>query len=210
MATTAARARQPPSPSPRPSRRDMAYSLRAASPVSPVLSPSSPSLSGYSSSESDAPRRRTGGRRPSRSPQAATSTLPIIRAHVELDPSSPEHADAPAAPSSTFKNGDAANANAVNGNGNGNGNGVGAQGQPPVLRRRRSSSVHAKPPPGVKPTKAVDWEIPRKTLHSSIGESHERGWRQVGAAKCWGPQEGPPRVTCRHGRRRAKRVRYVR
>lgn len=145
-----------PSHSPRRDPRDMSF--RAASPVSPVLSPSSPSLSGYSSSESDAPRRR----RPSRSPQTATSTLPIIRAHVELDPASPEHADAPAAPSSAFTNGQAQpNGKATNGpNG-------------PVIRRRRSSSVHAKPPPGVTPTKAVDWEIPRKTFHSSIGESHD-------------------------------------
>ncbi|WVW81135.1 hypothetical protein I302_103126 [Kwoniella bestiolae CBS 10118] len=38
-----------------------------------------------------------------------------------------------------------------------------------VTRKRRSSSVKRKPSPGVTPTKAVDWEIPRKTLHSSIG-----------------------------------------
>lgn len=158
MATTVAsspHSRRAPSPaSPRRDPRDMSYGHRAASPVSPVLSPSSPSLSGYSSSESEAPRRRTA-RRPSRSPQTTTSTLPIIRAHVELDPSHPEHADAPAAPSSAFTNGQP--------------NGKAANGQP-VIRRRRSSSVHAKPPPGVTPTKAVDWEIPRKTFHSSIGE----------------------------------------
>lgn len=40
----------------------------------------------------------------------------------------------------------------------------------PVIRRRRRSSIKTKPPPGVTPTKAVDWEIPRKTFHSSIGE----------------------------------------
>jgi len=39
----------------------------------------------------------------------------------------------------------------------------------PVTRKRRSSSIVRKPSPGVTPTKAVDWEIPRKTLHSSIG-----------------------------------------
>ncbi|WWC72339.1 uncharacterized protein I206_106301 [Kwoniella pini CBS 10737] len=41
--------------------------------------------------------------------------------------------------------------------------------KPVVTRKRRSSSVKRKPSPGVTPTKAVDWEIPRKTLHSSIG-----------------------------------------
>jgi len=40
----------------------------------------------------------------------------------------------------------------------------------PVTRKRRSSSIKRKPSPGVKPTKVVDWEIPRKTLHSSIGK----------------------------------------
>jgi diacylglycerol kinase (CTP) len=39
----------------------------------------------------------------------------------------------------------------------------------PVTRPRRSSSIKRKPSPGVTPTKVVDWEIPRKTLHSSIG-----------------------------------------
>ncbi|ORY35878.1 hypothetical protein BCR39DRAFT_512779 [Naematelia encephala] len=39
----------------------------------------------------------------------------------------------------------------------------------PPTRKRRSSSIKRKPSPGVTPTKAVDWEIPRKTLHSSIG-----------------------------------------
>ncbi|TYJ54984.1 hypothetical protein B9479_004295 [Cryptococcus floricola] len=41
--------------------------------------------------------------------------------------------------------------------------------KPLVTRRRRSSSVKRKPSPGVTPTKVVDWEIPRKTFHSSIG-----------------------------------------
>ncbi|WWC65488.1 uncharacterized protein I303_108106 [Kwoniella dejecticola CBS 10117] len=41
--------------------------------------------------------------------------------------------------------------------------------RPVMTRKRRSSSVKRKPSPGVTPTKAVDWEIPRKTLHSSIG-----------------------------------------
>lgn len=152
-------------PSPASPRRDAMSHFRAASPVSPVLSPSSPSLSGYSSSESEGPRRRS--RRPSRSPQTNTSTLPIIRAHVELDPNHPEHADAPAAPSSAFTNG------VQNGKANGQ----------PVIRRRRSSSVHAKPPPGVTPTKAVDWEIPRKTFHSSIGEY--RDWVLVAGHTSW-------------------------
>jgi diacylglycerol kinase (CTP) len=44
-----------------------------------------------------------------------------------------------------------------------------AQGKP-VTRKRRSSSIVRKPSPGAVPTKAVDWEIPRKTLHSSIGK----------------------------------------
>lgn len=39
----------------------------------------------------------------------------------------------------------------------------------PVTRKRRSSSIVRKPSPGAVPTKVVDWEIPRKTLHSSIG-----------------------------------------
>lgn len=39
----------------------------------------------------------------------------------------------------------------------------------PGTRKRRSSSIKRKPSPGVTPTKVVDWEIPRKTLHSSIG-----------------------------------------
>ncbi|KAK8850344.1 hypothetical protein IAR55_004262 [Kwoniella newhampshirensis] len=41
--------------------------------------------------------------------------------------------------------------------------------RPIVTRNRRSSSVKRKPSPGAIPTKVVDWEIPRKTLHSSIG-----------------------------------------
>ncbi|WVQ76943.1 hypothetical protein IAR50_006622 [Cryptococcus sp. DSM 104548] len=41
--------------------------------------------------------------------------------------------------------------------------------KPIVARRRRSSSVKRKPSPGVTPTKVVDWEIPRKAFHSSIG-----------------------------------------
>ena len=38
------------------------------------------------------------------------------------------------------------------------------------VRRRRASSIKRKLSPGVTPTKAVDWEIPRKVFHSSIGE----------------------------------------
>ncbi|WVR08441.1 hypothetical protein IAU60_005496 [Kwoniella sp. DSM 27419] len=41
--------------------------------------------------------------------------------------------------------------------------------RPVVTRKRRSSSIKRKPSPGATPTKVVDWEIPRKTLHSSIG-----------------------------------------
>lgn len=37
-------------------------------------------------------------------------------------------------------------------------------------RKRRSSSIKRKLSPGVTPQKAVDWEIPRKAFHSSIGE----------------------------------------
>lgn len=37
------------------------------------------------------------------------------------------------------------------------------------VRRRRASSIKRKLSPGVTPTKAVDWEIPRKVFHSSIG-----------------------------------------
>jgi diacylglycerol kinase (CTP) len=36
-------------------------------------------------------------------------------------------------------------------------------------RKRRSSSIKRKLSPGVTPQKAVDWEIPRKAFHSSIG-----------------------------------------
>lgn len=39
------------------------------------------------------------------------------------------------------------------------------------VRRRRASSIKRKLSPGVTPTKAVDWEIPRKVFHSSIGGS---------------------------------------
>ncbi|KAL7422626.1 Diacylglycerol kinase [Cryptotrichosporon argae] len=39
----------------------------------------------------------------------------------------------------------------------------------PVTRKRRSSSIKRKPSPGVVPKSVVDWEIPRKTFHSSIG-----------------------------------------
>ncbi|GFZ48309.1 DAG kinase 1 [Saitozyma sp. JCM 24511] len=45
---------------------------------------------------------------------------------------------------------------------------TGTEGRP-VTRKRRSSSIKRKPSPGVTPTKVVDWEIPRKALHSSIG-----------------------------------------
>lgn len=38
------------------------------------------------------------------------------------------------------------------------------------VRRRRASSIKRKLSPGVTPTKVVDWEIPRKVFHSSIGE----------------------------------------
>ncbi|OCF34455.1 hypothetical protein I317_03492 [Kwoniella heveanensis CBS 569] len=47
--------------------------------------------------------------------------------------------------------------------------GTGARPVMTATRKRRSSSIKRKPSPGVVPTKAVDWEIPRKTLHSSIG-----------------------------------------
>ena len=40
----------------------------------------------------------------------------------------------------------------------------------PGTRKRRSSSIKRKLSPGVTPTTVVDWEIPRKALHSSIGE----------------------------------------
>ena len=46
---------------------------------------------------------------------------------------------------------------------------IGPDGKPLAPRRRRSSSIKRKLSPGVVPTKAVDWEIPRKALHSSIG-----------------------------------------
>lgn len=42
------------------------------------------------------------------------------------------------------------------------------------VRRRRASSIKRKLSPGVTPTKAVDWEIPRKVFHSSIGESTDQ------------------------------------
>jgi hypothetical protein len=40
----------------------------------------------------------------------------------------------------------------------------------PVNRPRRSSSIRGKPSPGAVPATVVDWEIPRKTFHSSIGK----------------------------------------
>jgi diacylglycerol kinase (CTP) len=47
--------------------------------------------------------------------------------------------------------------------------GSGPSGTVRPMNRQRSSSIKRKPSPGVTPTKVVDWEIPRKTLHSSIG-----------------------------------------
>lgn len=87
-----------------------------------------------------------------RSPPPGVHTLPTIVAHVEMDSSALSDSEAhapPPAPSAVF--------------------GTAAPGTE-VRRRRRTSSIHVKPPPGVKPTKAVDWEIPRKAFHSSIGE----------------------------------------
>nr|KIR83746.1 hypothetical protein I308_05830 [Cryptococcus tetragattii IND107] len=46
---------------------------------------------------------------------------------------------------------------------------TGTSSRPVVTRKRRSSSIKRKPSPGKVPEKVVDWEIPRKTFHSSIG-----------------------------------------
>lgn len=46
---------------------------------------------------------------------------------------------------------------------------TGTGSRPVVTRKRRSSSIKRKPSPGKVPEKVVDWEIPRKTFHSSIG-----------------------------------------
>lgn len=48
---------------------------------------------------------------------------------------------------------------------------LGTEGRPlpPIARKRRTSSITRKPSPGAVPKTVVDWEIPRKTLHSSIG-----------------------------------------
>ncbi|BEI80410.1 hypothetical protein CcaverHIS002_0109390 [Cutaneotrichosporon cavernicola] len=101
------------------------------------------------SEDEEAFRRRN---RQARSPPAGVGTLPTIRANVEgTADEDPLHAPPPA-PSAG-----AAHATVI-----------GPDGQP-VLRRRRSSSIKVKPPPGVTPQKAVDWEIPRKAFHSSIG-----------------------------------------
>jgi diacylglycerol kinase (CTP) len=96
------------------------------------------------------------------------ATLQTIRAHVEMDTSAIDDSGAsspPPAPSALLAHGPDAITD----------NGVPASG---VRRRRRSSSIKVKPPPGVTPTKAVDWEIPRKVFHSSIGEF--RGKLDVG------------------------------
>ncbi|GMK54889.1 hypothetical protein CspeluHIS016_0114750 [Cutaneotrichosporon spelunceum] len=101
------------------------------------------------SEDEDGLRRRS---RQARSPPTGVGTLPTIRANVEgAADEDPLHAPPPA-PSAG-----AAHASVI-----------GPDGQP-VLRRRRSSSIKVKPPPGVTPQKAVDWEIPRKAFHSSIG-----------------------------------------
>lgn len=129
----------------------------------------SPKLNGHASTNGyiDGQRKREGSigsisedeegvrrrRQQPRSPPNGVGTLPTIRAHVVGSADEdPLHAPPPA-PS-------AGAAHAVV---------IGPDGQP-VRRRRRSSSIKQKPPPGVKPEKVVDWEIPRKTFHSSIGE----------------------------------------
>lgn len=97
-------------------------------------------------------RRRNVPRSPrsARSPPVGVATLPTIVAQVPMDSSRPDFTahSPPPAPSAGL-----AHASDV-----------------PAPRRRRSSSIKIKPPPGVVPTKAVDWEIPRKAFHSSIGE----------------------------------------
>lgn len=97
---------------------------------------------GSISEDEEGVRRR---HRSPRSPPNGVAVLPTIKAHEELDASAlaDDHAPPPAASTGL------------------------ANGQ--VIRRRRSSSVKQKPPPGVTPQKVVDWEIPRKTFHSSIG-----------------------------------------
>jgi diacylglycerol kinase (CTP) len=94
-------------------------------------------------------------------PPAGVATLPTIVAHVEMDTSAivsddGAHSPPPAPSAMLAHSGPADDTLAPTG----------------LRRRRRSSSVHVKPPPGVTPTKAVDWEIPRKAFHSSIGESY--------------------------------------
>lgn len=80
-----------------------------------------------------------------KSPPAGVAALPTIKAHEELTAAAvADDGTPPPAPSTGTANG-------------------------PVRRRRRSSSIKVKPPPGVTPQKAVDWEIPRKVFHSSIG-----------------------------------------
>lgn len=56
------------------------------------------------------------------------------------------------------------------------------------VRRRRASSIKRKLSPGVTPTKVVDWEIPRKVFHSSIG-TYQLPYRipyplRIGVADC--------------------------
>lgn len=132
----------------------------------------SPKLNGHASTNGyyDGQRKREGSigstsedeegarrRRQPRSPPAGVGTLPTIRAHVEGTANEDPLNAPPPAPS-------AGSAHAVV---------IGPDGQP-VRRRRRSSSIKQKPPPGAVPQKVVDWEIPRKTFHSSIGESSTR------------------------------------
>ncbi|TXT03893.1 hypothetical protein VHUM_04316 [Vanrija humicola] len=94
------------------------------------------------------PRRRSA-----KSPPVGVATLPTVPDDAELKSDGEHSVFSDSAPPP------ARSANAIVYDANGN----------PVVRRRRSSSIKTKPPPGVTPTKAVDWEIPRKTFHSSIG-----------------------------------------
>ncbi|KAL1409797.1 Diacylglycerol kinase [Vanrija albida] len=134
---------------------------RAAAAGSAGFEPTSPkSSNGYwsdsrsvrsgSEDEGDGPRRRSA-----KSPPVGVATLPTVPDDAELKSDGEASVFSESAPPPSRS----ALPGAVVYDANGR----------PVVRRRRSSSIKTKPPPGVTPTKAVDWEIPRKTFHSSIG-----------------------------------------
>jgi hypothetical protein len=129
--------------------------LRQRTPNSAPL-PKTPSTPNRSSSNS----KRTPVTSPS--PYNGVPTLPTIPADEDFDSTATADASRPTSPSTLSRAPPPAPSAAIAA--------AGVVGPRPVTRPRRSSSIKRKPSPGVTPQKAVDWEIPRKSLHSSIGE----------------------------------------